>query len=74
MKVLANNNWLTSVTFRGQPYRLRELNLQDNRLKSIDFEPPATLKEINLSGNRVRPLQVPKPLARKINTMLSAIV
>lgn len=67
IKVVANNNWLTSVTFRGgKPHQLEELFLHVNRLVELDFEPPESLFKIDLHHNHRRPVHMPPHLARVV--------
>jgi hypothetical protein len=50
--VAAQNNHLGELRFRGgPPTALCRINLENNRLRRLDFVPPPTLHEIKLQGN-----------------------
>ena len=67
-KVEANLNYLEHVRFRGQPDQLFSLELEDNRLEDIDFNPPKTLEVFNVKKNRFQNFR-PK-IAKIINQLL----
>lgn len=50
--VIADNNLITSVTFRGgDPWRLEELDLSFNRITRLAFNPPDTMMALRLWRN-----------------------
>lgn len=66
IKVITSHNWLKSVTFRDKPYQLQELLLKDNRLSTLDFDPPSSLFHVDFRHNHTRPIKMNNALARHV--------
>jgi Leucine-rich repeat (LRR) protein len=49
--VNASQNLIQNLVFRDHPTQLKVLELEDNRLQSIDFKVPKTLWKLNISKN-----------------------